>query len=118
LIEESSRVDYRHVTRSIYEKNGICNPSASPRCGICFPYGKPDIKLIKKYNSDISMMNEDRNLQLAATDLQKATKEQYEGVMPDIKPTIDEQSPSPPPMTSVKERKYIRRLLKAIWSFI
>ena len=51
LKEESSKVNFKHVTKSIFEKRGICNPSASPRCGICYPYGKPMIEDIRRYNN-------------------------------------------------------------------
>ena len=115
LKEEASLVDYRHVTRAIFEKRGICNPSASPRCGICYPYGKPDIKLIQKYNNEISTISGISDLSLAAANLQKATMDQYGGIMPVIETKIDEKVPLAPPM---REKKYIRRLIRFIISYI
>jgi len=40
-----------HVTLGVYRKKGICNPSASPRCNICFPHGRPQITDIKDFNT-------------------------------------------------------------------
>jgi len=105
LKEEASYVEYHHVTRAIFEEKGICNPSASPRCGICFPYGQPDTKDIRNYNQGL----------ISAHQLQNITKKRYDGVIPIEIPKILEKVPLTP---HKRERKYIRRSLKWIWSFI
>tara|TARA_R110002012_G_scaffold225136_1_gene397123 strand:+ start:1716 stop:2135 length:420 start_codon:yes stop_codon:yes gene_type:complete len=108
LKEESSLVEYNHITRSIFEQKGICNPSSTPRCGICYPYGKPTTKDIRNYNLGL----------ISPDELKLLTKNHYDGVIPIPKTTINDYEPLDPPMRKQKERKYLRRALKYIWSFI
>jgi len=116
LEEDYQNVSLIHVTKAIFEKDGICNPTASPRCTICYPYGKPSMELIRKYNSEKGIHG--IGIDQARENLLKDTKKHYDGVVVDMKPMIEEKEPLPPPMSKQKERKYIRRSLKWIWSFI
>ena len=113
LLEDSQNVSLIHVTKAIFEKDGVCNPSGSPRCTICYPYGKPPIELIRKYNSEKGVNG--IGIIAARENLLKDTKKHYDGVVVDMKPMIEEKSPLAPPRS---ERKYITRSLKWIWSFI
>ena len=116
LLEDSQNVSLIHVTKAIFEKNGLCNPSGMPRCIICFPYGKPPIELIRKYNNEKGIHG--IGIDEARENLLKDTKKHYDGVVVDMKPIIEEKSPLAPPMSEQKERKYLRRALRYIWSFI
>ena len=51
-------------------------------------------------------------------ELKLLTKNHYDGVIPIPKTTINDYEPLDPPMRKQKERKYLRRALKYIWSFI
>ncbi len=99
LEEDYQNVSLIHVTKAIYEKDGICNPTASPRCTICYPYGKPTMQLIRKYNSEKGIHG--IGLTLARENLLKDTKNHYDGVIPIIQETPEEKAPLPP----LRERK-------------
>ena len=45
-------VEYQnsHVTLTMFREKGICNPTASPRCNICFPHGRPAREDVREYN--------------------------------------------------------------------
>tara|TARA_R110000824_G_scaffold396638_1_gene598360 strand:- start:1909 stop:2343 length:435 start_codon:yes stop_codon:yes gene_type:complete len=113
LLEDSQNVSLIHVTKAIFEKDGLCNPSGSPRCTICFPYGKPPLELIRKYNNEKGING--IGIDQARENLLRDSKKHYDGVVVDMKPMIEEKSPLAPPR---RERKYITRSLKWIWSFI
>lgn len=108
LKKHAYTISFTHTTPEILEKTGICNPSHSPRCAICFPYGKP-------YTSDIKFFNQGL---ITKERLQDLAKIRYEGIIEKPKPTIIDSERLDPPMRPIKERKYIRRALKYIWSFI
>ena len=101
-------ISFEHTNKELFLKQGICNPNNSPRCGICYPYGKP-------YTSDIKHFNQGL---ITKERLQDLAKIRYEGIIEKPKPIIIEDERLDPPMRPVKERKYIRRALKYIWSFI
>ena len=105
LLEENSKVEYRHITPEIFLQKGICNPSSKIRCGLCYPYGKPMNEDVRLYNT--GHINKET--------LQDRTKNHYGGVIEITETKIQENEPSAPPM---RERKYLRRALKYIWSFI
>jgi len=113
LEEDYQNVSLIHVTKSIYEINGICNPTASPRCTICYPYGKPSMELIRKYNSEKGVNG--IGIIEARENLLRDTKKHYDGVIVDIKPVIEEKVPLPPPK---REKKYVRRFLKWLIEWI
>ena len=50
LVSQDESVQNSHVTLTVYREKGICNPSASPRCNICFPHGRPILSDIREYN--------------------------------------------------------------------
>ena len=101
-------ISFEHTNKELFLKQGICNANNSPRCAICYPYGKP-------YSADIKYFNQGL---ITKERLQELAKKRYEGIIEKPKPTIDEQSPLAPLMSKQKERKYIRRTLIWIWSFI
>ena len=105
LKEEKQQLSSTHTNLELFKKQGICNPSNIPRCLICYPYGKPNSEKIKRFNQGY----------ISKEELQELTKIQYNGVIENIEPTIIEDEPLDPP---VRERKYLRRALKYIWSFI
>lgn len=105
LQEEASKVQYYHTNQTLFLDRGICNPSNTPRCGICFPHGKPKTADIQQFNQGI----------ITAEELQDRTKNLYDGVIEIIEPKNEEHEAFTPP---VRERKYLRRALKYIWSFI
>ena len=113
LEEDYQNVSLIHVTKAIFEKDGICNPTASPRCTICYPYGKPTMQLIRKYNSEKGIHG--IGLTLARENLLKDTKSHYDGVIPIIQETLQEKEPLPPPK---REKKYVRRFLKWLIEWI
>ena len=105
LKEEKQMLSHTHTNLELYERTGLCNPTNLPRCTLCFPHGKPTMQNIKKYNQGY----------IDKKELLELTKIQYGGVIEIIKSTIIEDEPLDPPM---RERKYLRRALKYIWSFI
>ena len=112
LIKEDESFQNSHVTLSVFRDKGICNPSASPRCNICFPHGRPILADIREYNLGL----------ITGTELQSITKKKSalangveilrtQKLEPGLeKPGILDKSK--------KERKYLRRTLRYIWSFI
>ena len=44
-------ISFEHTNKELFMKQGICNPNNSPRCAICYPYGKP-------YSADIKFFNQ------------------------------------------------------------
>ncbi len=132
LILDRQNVSLTHTAPDVFEKYGVCSPSMTPRCGICFPYGKPTQELIRKYNSEkdrasYRILSDNRgrekypeykireNMKEVVHNLQEATKNHYGGIIPDNTPKNNEVEPFTPP---VRERKYLRRALRYIWSFI
>ena len=100
-----------HVTLSIFRDKGICNPTASPRCNICFPYGRPEMIDIRAYNANI----------ISKEDLQERTKKKFK--KDDTKSSFGISNIQKDGIRSEikevkKERKYLRRSLRYIWSFI
>lgn len=105
LILDHQNVSFLHVTKSIFEEKGICNPFAYPYCGICYPYGKPKAEDGRLYNSG----HIDKEV------LYERTKNHYDGVIPIIQETPEEKAPLPPPK---REKKYVRRFLKWLIEWI
>jgi|TARA_B100001059_G_C17715793_1_gene517905 hypothetical protein len=105
LQEEASKVQYYHINETLFLERGICNPTASPRCGLCFPYGKPKLEDSKLFNQGI----------ISKDELQNRTKNLYDGVIPIIEETPDEKEHLTPPKP---ERKYLRRLVKWLIEWI
>ena len=105
LKEEKQQLSQTHTNIELFKKTGLCSPHNLPRCMICFPHGKPSQENIKNYNSGY----------IDKEELLELTKIQYDGVIEIIEPKNEEHEPFTPPM---RERKYIRRSLKWIWSFI
>lgn len=105
LIKDEQALTHTHATLAIFKEKGLCNPVASPRCGICFPWGNPDRLDIRNYNIG----------NITAEQLQMKTKELHKETLQLQMIKIEEKEALAP---VVKERKYIRRLLKAIWQFI
>ena len=108
LLNEDEDFQNTHVTLSIFREKGICNPSASPRCAICYPHGKPTLPNIKAWNQGLIS-----NSQLTNTVEPKelvgfiATGSEWEHV---------EEPIAKEPV--LRERKYLRRAIKWIWAFI
>jgi len=106
-----------HVTLSVYREKGICNPSASPRCNICFPHGRPDMVNIREWNLGV----------LTNQELQDITEKKFNSISRSKTLVITESEEfgtiftdgriEPLPPVS-RERKYVRRFLKAVWSWI
>ena len=98
-----------HPTQAIFNQKGICNPNASPRCGICYPYGKPGIVEIRAYNTGL----------ISKEELFKSTKKNEKNgitsVMSDLNPVGEEKEPKDPPL---RERKFVRRLVKWLIEWI
>ncbi len=105
LKEENQSLSHTHTNIELFKKTGLCNALNLPRCTICYPYGKPSLENIKKWNQGY----------IDKEELSELTKIQYDGVIEIIEPKNEEDKPITPPM---RERKYIRRSLKWIWSFI
>jgi|TARA_R110002051_G_scaffold124491_1_gene197785 hypothetical protein len=102
-----------HATLSIFKERGICNPSASPRCGLCFPLCRPPASAIRKYNSGIGART-DGEQGLAIGELLVATEEFHEKLDP-VDSKKQEKEPLPPVL---RERKYLRRAVKWVINFI
>jgi len=105
LKEEASKVQYYHTNKTLFLNRGLCNPGSTPRCGLCFPYGKPKDQDIKQYNQGI----------ISAEELQHRTKILYEGVIEIIDPPKTKEESLTPPKP---ERKYLRRLIKYLIEWI
>jgi len=101
-----------HVTLGVYREKGICNPSASPRCNICFPHGRPILSDIREYNLG----------RISSSELQDITKKK--SLSQSSKEDLKKENPQTNTEDigilnkSKKERKYLRRTLRYIWSFI
>jgi len=102
-----------HATLSIFKERGICNPSASPRCGLCFPVCRPPASAIREYNSGIGNRTEDE--QTAAILELTAACLAWNQNLPKDGSKKQEKEPSPPPL---RERKYLRRAVKWLIDWI
>tara|TARA_R110000751_G_scaffold87347_1_gene173191 strand:+ start:127 stop:564 length:438 start_codon:yes stop_codon:yes gene_type:complete len=103
-----------HATLSIFKARGLCNPSASPRCGLCFPHTRPPASAIREYNEGINH-RDDEAQKHAITKVQFAAFEFNENLDPGSDPKNDESEPLPPVL---RERKYLRRAIKWAINFI
>lgn len=111
-----------HATLSIFKARGLCNPSASPRCGLCFPVSRPPASAIREYNNSkiygrINQRTEEEQAEavgklLAETLDYHKNKEDSTILDGDI---LEKNDPSPP---HLRERKYVRRALKWVINFI
>ena len=102
LKDHAHTISFEHTNKELFMKQGICNPNNSPRCAICYPYGKP-------YTSDIKFFNQGL---ITKERLQELAKIRYEGIIEKPKPIIIEHEPSDLPMSEQKERKYLRQALR------
>ncbi len=105
LLLDHQNVSLIHVTKTIFEEKGICNPFADPRCGICYPHGKPKPEDGRLFNTG----------HISKEVLQERTKNHYDEVIPNINPEIEEDLSLTP---HVSERKYLRRLIKWLIEWI
>ena len=103
-----------HATLSIFKARGLCNPSASPRCGLCFPHTRPPASAIREYNEGINH-RDDESQEVAIREIQRAAFEFNENLDPGSDPKNDESEPLPPVL---RERKYLRRAVKWVINFI
>jgi hypothetical protein len=103
-----------HATLSIFKARGLCNPSASPRCGLCFPHTRPPASAIREYNEGINH-RDDEAQEAAIREIQRAAFEFHENIEPSSVPKNDESEPSPP---ALRERKYLRRAIKWLIDWI
>jgi len=110
-----------HATLSIFKARGLCNPSASPRCGLCFPVCRPPASAIREYNEGINQRDDERQLE-AIEAITRAAVEYESSIAPEvvgnpIAPHLrnDEKEPSPPVL---RERKYLRRAVKWLIDWI
>ena len=106
LVEEDIEISESHVTLSLFKDKGICNPSASPRCIICYPHGRPEMRDIRAYNANIISKEELQRrteMKVKPNDYVKAITGSFE---------LDVKEPV------LRERKYLRRAIKWVWAFI
>jgi len=106
-----------HATLSIFKARGLCNPSASPRCGLCFPHTRPPASAIREYNEGINQRDTGAQ-EVAIKEIQRAAFEFHEGLGKDsvaLHLRNDEKEPLPPVL---RERKYLRRAIKWVINFI
>jgi len=112
LIQEDIEISESHVTLSLFKDKGICNPSASPRCSICYPYGRPEMIDIRAYNANI----------ISKEELQKRTKKNAKTEdmpsMLDISNIQNDGKKLEAKDPVLRERKYLRRAIKWVWAFI
>jgi len=111
LVNQDESVQNSHVTLSLFREKGICNPNASPRCNICFPHGRPQLTDIKDYNTG----------RISSEELQDITKKKYNSVNQSKTLAISKRiefGKEEPTEKTISERKYLRRTLRYIWSFI
>tara|TARA_R110000824_G_C15189532_1_gene674578 strand:- start:530 stop:958 length:429 start_codon:yes stop_codon:yes gene_type:complete len=100
-----------HVTLTQFREKGICNPNASPRCNICFPHGRPQLTDIKDYNTG----------RISSEELQEITKKKFSSVNQSKTLAISKKIESGKGDNielTIPKRKYLRRTLRYIWSFI
>jgi hypothetical protein len=117
LKADNNERTHTHATLSIFRARGLCNPSASPRCGLCFPHTRPPAGAIREYNMGISS-RDDESQEVAIREIQRAAFEFHESLEESAGAEIvrnDEKEPLPP---HLRERKYVRRALKWVINFI
>jgi len=112
LVSQDESVQNSHVTLALYREKGICNPSSSPRCNICFPHGRPILSDIREYNSGRITSSELQDITKKKSLSQSLDKNLNKEKIPKDIENISIQK------TGRKERKYLRRTLRYIWSFI
>jgi len=108
LREHNQSISLIHTNKELFLKRGICNPTNNPRCSICYPHGVPDRENIILFNQG----------KITKETLQERTKNHYDRIIENPEPRIIHFKPLDPPISPIKDRKYIRRSLKWIWSFI
>lgn len=96
-----------HSTPVLFARRGICNPSAKPRCGLCFPYGNCTPENIQLYNKGL----------ISGDALKDLTRSFYEDIIQPGQSMLDIviKEPSTPPQ---RDRKYVRRLVKWLIEWI
>ena len=107
LIGEDIISTNSHSTPVLFAQRGLCNPSAKPRCGLCFPFGNCTPEDIKSYNKGL----------ISGSDLQDLTRSFYGDIIQPGQSMLDIviKEPSTPPQ---RERKYVRRLVKWLIEWI
>tara|TARA_R110000782_G_scaffold34477_1_gene82331 strand:- start:1984 stop:2400 length:417 start_codon:yes stop_codon:yes gene_type:complete len=107
LIGEDIISTNSHSTPVLFAQRGLCNPSAKPRCGLCFPFGNCTPDDIKSYNKGL----------ISGSDLQSLTRAFYGDIIQPGQSMLDIviKEPSTPPQ---RERKYVRRLVKWLIEWI
>ena len=113
LKSDNNERTHTHATLSIFKERGICNPSASPRCGLCFPVCRPPASAIREYNLGIGARTEDEQT-AAILELTAACLAWNQNRPKDVSKKQGKE-PLPPPL---RERKYVRRALKWVINFI
>tara|TARA_R110002051_G_scaffold64067_1_gene116630 strand:+ start:851 stop:1297 length:447 start_codon:yes stop_codon:yes gene_type:complete len=117
LKADNNERTHTHATLSIFRARGLCNPSASPRCGLCFPHARPPVSAIREYNEGINQ-RDDESQEVAIRAVQRAAFEFHESLGESAGAEIvrnDKKEPLPP---HLRERKYLRRAVKWVINFI
>ena len=102
-----------HATLSIFKERGICNPSASPRCGLCYPLCRPPASAIRDYNAGMLQRTEEE--QAGAIGELLATCIKFHEKLDHGDSKNQENEPLPPVL---RERKYLRRGIKWLIDWI
>lgn len=113
LKADNNERTHTHATLSIFRARGLCNPSASPRCGLCYPLCRPPASAIREYNAGMLQRTEEE--QAGAIGELLATCIKFHEKLDHSDSKNQENEPLPPVL---RERKYLRRAVKWVINFI
>jgi len=125
LISSDETSSNSHVTLAVFRERGICNPSASPRCAICFPYGRPQMVDVRQWNHEHNYVNSEgqHTLKIGANErLQEITKKKFKKddtkSLLDISNIQNDGKETNVDELIIPERKYLRRAVRWALNFI
>lgn len=139
LIRDEREVSQTHVTPEIFNRDGLCSPSMSPRCNLCYPKGKPPLELIKKWNElrfaatyyalpdnkgkseypeSVRQVKIKEAVAIIKSDLEKYHSLRQDIEQPDFAIGDEKKNKNEPLDPPLREKKYLRRALKWIWAYI
>lgn len=106
-----------HATLSIFKARGLCNPSAAPRCGLCFPVCRPPASAIREYNAGINQRDYERQL-VAIDEIQRAAIKFDDSIIKLGSGELPKNHKNKPLPPVLRERKYLRRGIKWLIDWI
>ena len=139
LIRDEREVSQTHVTPELFNRDGLCSPSMTPRCNLCYPEGKPPLELIKKWNTlrqastyyplpdnqgrgeypeSVRQVKMKESVAIIKSELKDYFSKRTDIVNSDFAIGDEKKNKNEPLDPPLREKKYLRRALRWIWAYI